>query len=489
MLQRLIDGRTKRELAVENRRLRAEVDRLRDIVAEIEPLRAQIAELQATVAQQQEQIEQLEAKLATNSRNSSKPPSSDPPGAPPRRGKKRGRKRGGQPGHEGATRKLVATEEVDEVVVCRPTSCQSCGALLLGVDPAPQRRQVIDIPTPKVVIREYQLHELGCLVCGQRTRGELPVGVGPSPFGPGLHALSALLVGRFRQSKRLVAEMLAVLFGLEMSPGSVCAMERRMSEALAVPVREVRAAIREETVVGSDETSWRALRQKAWLWIAATEKVAVFTIARRRSSKVVQRILGEAFVGVVVSDRWSAYAHLERRQLCWAHLLRDFIAMVERFNSPWHGNRLALCAVEVMAAYAQREAGHISHDEMVRRLQPVRDRTQRRLRWAANNAPGPKARAKAREILKLEPHLWTFLDDPTVPVTNNLCERLLRYAVIWRKLSYGTQSTTGARFMERILTVCATLQLQDRNVFDYLTDAAHAHFSGQAAASILPSTS
>ncbi len=197
-------------------------------------------------------------------------------------------------------------------------------------------------------------------------------------------------------------------------------------------------------------------------------------------------ILGQAFDGIVCSDRWSAYSFLERRQLCWAHCLRDFVAMGERFFSHWQASRLIPCALEVMAAVAERDAGLISHEEMVQRLEPVRERTRRYLSWTATNAPGEGARTKAREILKLEPHLWTFLSDPRVPVTNNLCERLLRYAVIWRKLSYGNQSEAGARFTERILSVCTSLQLQDRNVFAYLKEAVDAHFRGQPAPSILP---
>jgi transposase len=170
-------------------------------------------------------------------------------------------------------------------------------------------------------------------------------------------------------------------------------------------------------------------------------------------------------------------------------LLRDFVAMIERHNSPWHGQRLAECARQVMAAYAEREAGRISHEEMVQRLAPVRQRTHERLTWAAKGAPAPKTRGMAKEILKVEEHLWTFLSDPAIPVTNNLRERLLRYAVIWRKLSYGTDSEAGARFVERILTVTASLQLQQRDVFGYLATAIDAHFHGQPAPSILPITS
>ncbi len=371
----------------EIRRQTLEIEALR---IENTELRDQVVELQTTVSAQIElgenlktQLADLRSKLAVTSCNSSKPPSSDPPGAPLRksgnRGRKGVRKPGGQPGHEGTTRALVPVEQVDEVVECVPAVCEQCDCALAGIDENSQRHQVIDIPDPRLVTTEYRLHQLPCPACGARTRGKLPAGVPASWFGARLHAMTAMLVGCFRQSKRLVTELYDVVYGLSISPGSVCAMERRVSEALVVPVEEAREAIRRESVVGSDETSWRRMRRKAWLWVAATDQLAIFTIARRRGSKVVKRILGEAFAGVVTSDRWSAYSHPDCRQLCWAHLLRDFVGMMERFHSPWHGNRLRLCALEVMAAYADRQAGHISHDEMVRRLQPVRERTRRRL--------------------------------------------------------------------------------------------------------------
>ena len=483
MFERLKALKARAGLAGEVERLAAENAALRTRNAELE---AAVARLQARIGELEHRVTQQMAKLAANSRNSSKPPSSDGPATPPRPRKKSGRKRGGQPGHEGTTRAMVPVEQVDEVVDCRPTACEACGALLMGDDPAPERRQVIDIPKPRVIVREYRLHQLVCLACGRTTPGEWPAGLPDSMFGAGLHTLAAILVGRFRQSKRLVVELFEILYGLSLSPASICAMERRVAAALAAPVAEARTALRREPVVGMDETGWRHRKSKAWLWLAATEQLAVFTIARRRSSAVVKQMLGELFGGVVCCDRWSAYAHLKSRQLCWAHLRRDFTAMIERHGSPWHGQRLVACACQVMAAYADRQAGNISHEEMVRRLAPVRRRTHELLTWTAKGAPGPKARAMASEILKAEEYLWTFLTDPAIPVTNNLRERLLRYAVIWRKLSYGTDSDAGACFVGRILTVTASLQLQQRDVFAYLATAIDAQFHGQAAPSILP---
>ena len=268
------------QLASENAELRATVALLEQQVAETAELRATIAvlepqvaenaELRATVAllEQQmadlkHQIEVLTAKLAADSRNSSKPPSSDGPAAPPRRRKKGSRKRGGQPGHEGTTRAMVPVEHVNEVVDCRPTCCEACDALLLGEDPAPERRQVIDIPKPTIIVREYRIHRLACLACGRVTAGELPAGLSDSVFGVGLHTLAAILVGRFRQSKRLVVELFEILYDLSISPGSICAMERRVAAALETPVAEARAALRSERVVGKDETGWRHMKNKA----------------------------------------------------------------------------------------------------------------------------------------------------------------------------------------------------------------------------------
>lgn len=493
MLERL-SSRAKRagsgsevdRLATENAELRTENAELRTAMIE---MRTTLATQETRITELEELVERLQGKVATNSRNSSKPPSSDGPETAPRIRRKRGKKRGGQAGHEGTTRAMVPFEQVDEVVDCRPESCSACNALLLGEDRTPVRRQIIDIPPPRVFVTEYRLHRLTCLACGGTTQADMPAGLPESVFGAGLHALAAVLVGRFRQSKRLVVELFEILYSLSLSPASVCAMERRVAAALEAPVEEARTALRNAPVVGKDETGWRHKKSKAWLWLTATDQLAVFTIARRRSSAVVKQILGEAFDGVVCSDRWGAYAHLKHRQLCWAHLLRDFTAMIERHGSPWHGQWLAVCARQVMEIYAEREAGDIDHDEMVRRMEPVRQRTHKRLTWAAKMAPGPKARAMAREILKVEEHLWTFLTNPAIPVTNNLRERLLRYAVIWRKLSYGTDSDAGARFVERILSVTASLKLQQRDVFGYLTTAIEAHFHGQTAPSILPITS
>jgi len=223
--------------------------------ATITALRATSATLLERISTLEYLIEDLRAKLAINSRNSSKPPSSDGPEVAPRQAKKkRGRKPGGQPGHVGTTRAMAPIEQVDVVKDIRPMCCADCGTLLLGEDPAPLRRQVIEIPPPKVIVTEYRLHRLSCVACGCSTQAAAPAGLSPSVFGATVHALAALLVGRFRQSKRLVVELLDVLYGLTLSPGTICAMEQRVSAALEAPVDAALATLRAEEVVGKDET-------------------------------------------------------------------------------------------------------------------------------------------------------------------------------------------------------------------------------------------
>jgi transposase len=132
------------------------------------------------------------------------------------------------------------------------------------------------------------------------------------------------------------------------------------------------------------------------------------------------------------------------------------------------------------------QAGEIDRATLEAEVAPLRERMVQMLTWTAANAPGLKARATARNLLAHQDAMWRWLSDERVPLTNNLAERLLRYAVIWRKLSYGTDSLAGSRYVERLLTAVATLQLQGRDAYEYLTDLMTAHFANQPLPSLLP---
>lgn len=436
------------------------------------------------------EVAALHEQLHRNSGNSSQPPSSDGPkkGTKAVRRPKSERQRGGQPGHAGTTRKLVPLAQVKASYDLKPPACHQCGQPLAGEDAAPYRHQVTDIPPVVAEVTEYRLHTLVCDGCGAETTAELPAGVPPGAFGPRLQAMVALLSGRYHLSKRDGAEVMTDFFQVEVSLGSVPRLEQRTSEAIQEPVNEARAYIKRQPVIHMDETGWREANQKAWLWLATTTLVTVFFIRPSRGGAVAREILAAAFTGIVVSDRWSAYNWLltRFRQLCWAHLLRDFQAFVERGGSSQTlGEDLLAQARLMFDGWPKVRDGTMPRPAFQEKMQPVQAKVGELLRLGATCAH-PKTAATCRDLLKREAALWTFVYVEGVEPTNNLAERLIRSGVLWRKRSFGTQSQAGSRFTERIMTVVATLKQQHRNVLDYLVEACEAANWGKPAPSLLP---
>ena len=447
---------------------------------------ARVQELEAEVSALHEQVNR-------NSRNSSKPPSSDGPDAPPkpRKRAKSKRKRGGQPGHKGATRKLVPIEQVKDSHDIKPETCRKCGHTLEGQDPEPYRHQVTEVPPVVAEIVEYRLHVLSCPECGTETCAELPPGVPQGAFGPRLQAMVSLLSGRYRLSKRDTEEVMDDFFQAGVSTGSVCALEQRTSEAIREPVEEAREYVKGQPAVHMDETGWREANQKAWLWVAATSLVTVFLIRCSRGGQVAREMLGETFKGILNSDRWSAYNWLpvSLRQLCWSHLLRDFQAFVERGGESRRIGEAILAQSDQMFDWWHRiRDGTMTRAAFQAKMKPVQQKVGQLLRQGAACAHD-KTAGTCRDILKREEALWTFVRVEGVEPTNNLGERQVRHGVIWRKICFGTQSEAGSRFAERIMTVVSTLKQQKRNVLDYLTEACDAANWGQPAPSLLPTAS
>jgi transposase len=442
-------------------------------------------------------VEALEAEVAAlreqlnrNSDNSSQPPSSDGPKkvSKPGRRPKSERQRGGQPGHTGATRKLVPLEQVKASYDLKPPVCHQCGHHLTGEDPEPYRHQVTDIPLVVAEVTEYRLHTLVCQDCGVGTTAALPAGVPPGAFGPRLQAMVSVLSGRYHLSKRDAAEVMTDFFQAEVSLGAVPTLEQCTSEAIKEPVDEAHAYVRRQPVLHMDETGWREANQKAWLWLATTTLVTVFFIRPGRGGTVAREILGAAFTGIVVSDRWSAYNWLLTllRQLCWAHLLRDFQAFVERGGPSQALGEDLLAQTRLMFDWWPKvHDGTMPRSTFQEKMQPVQAKVGELLRLGTTCAH-PKTVATCRDILKREAALWTFVHVAGVEPTNNLAERLIRPGVLWRKRSFGTQSQAGSRFTERIMTVVATLKQQHRNVLDYLVEACDAANWGRPAPSLLP---
>ena len=450
------------------------------------PLPDDVALCHQIIRELQREVAELKARLNQNSSNSSKPPSSDPPSvkrAPPKR--PTGKKRGGQPGHKPHRRDLVSPEKVAASFNIKPEVCRGCGAVLLGDDPEPLRHQVAELPPIEPVVTEYRLHRLTCEECGERTCGQLPTGVPRGAFGPRLQAVLSLLAGAYRLGKRPIQSLAADLFGLTISTGMVCKLERATSESLEAPVEELREYIRTQDA-GADETSWRENRSKAWLWVAVTQVATVFTIAGTRGAKVIREMLGENYNRVLTSDRWTAYTWIKRRQLCWAHLRRDFQAMIDRENSGSEfGKSLLELSDQLFHWWHRVRDGTLARSSFQKYVGPLRHSLREQLERGAE-CSCKKTAGTCRKLLAQEPSLWTFVWIERIEPTNNDAERVLRHAVLWRKSSGGTDSEAGSRFVERMLSVVATARQQNRNVLDLLTACCRARLDRSAAPSLLP---
>src|SRR4051794_28578694 len=471
--------------------------RIEELEATIRKLKTEIADLNAAHQQQIQQLQQQLAdacaKLGTNSTNSSLPPSSDrfhrkrrPPAAA---GQPR-KKRGAQPGHPHQQRPLVPPDRVGQTIPCIPTNCRRCGKPLTGNDPNPLRHQVAELPVVVPAIVEYQRHRLTCPCCHTSTCGSLPPGV-QGHFAPRLEATLALLAGQYRLGLRPVVALAADLWSLDISTGMVSKLRQRTAEALELPWVQVALHVRHHPV-NIDETHWREAKQRAYLWAVLTPwaglfKIAtgrtaevalwavltpwagLFKIATGRTAEVARRLLGASYSGVATCDRLKSYWWIKRLQWCWAHLRRDFQAMIDR-DGPGKaiGERLLRQSNRMFDLWHQLKAGKRSRQPFQEGMKPVRKAVRRALQ-AGQRCGCSKTAGTCKELLEHEGRLWTFVDTVGVEPTNNEAERAERHGVLLRKTSGGTDSPAGSRVVERILTVGETCRRQGKKGLDYLS--------------------
>jgi transposase len=446
---------------------------------------ARLAEQDARIAALEAQVRHLEARLGTNASNSSTPPSANPPGATkPVVKKKSKRKPGGQPGHAPRLKQLLPPERVQQTIPFVPQCCRKCQAPLPGEagpgDPPPTRFQTIDLPPVVAVVTEYQGHARTCPCCGEVTQAAIPSTLLAHGVGPRLAAALSYLSGCHGLSKRAVEDIADALFAAPVALGTVVNLEQEMSAALAPPHQEVLEAVRAAAVKNTDETSWKLQGHLCWLWGAATATLALFVIHAKRSALGLTALLGTEIQGVLCSDRWGVYNRVPaaQRQICWAHLKRDFQKVVDRGGASATVGREGLKLVKkVFAAWHAFQDGRCTRVQLEEQLDPVVRRLNRVL-IEGTFADDATVAEFCENVLVLEDALWTFVTTPGVEPTNNHIERLLRRAVLWRKRSFGCWSEAGCRFVERILTVVQTRRLQGHNVLEYLHDALLAHRNG-----------
>lgn len=437
---------------------------------------ARLAALEAKVAE-------LEARL----HDLSKPP------VPPRQtaalpkgpGKRpTGKKPGGQPGHPPHLKTLLPPERVNRVVPFVPTVCAHCQTALLQEpgphDPPPTRHQVAELPELAAVITEYQGHGRTCPECGQVTQAAIPEAIRAHSVGAKLTGTLSYLSGCHGVSKRGVEEIAAAIFDAPVSLGTVANLEQEVSAALAPAHEEAKQAVREAEIKHLDETGWKENGRKRWLWVAATASVVVFLIHTLRNTRALRKLLGEAWTGILCSDRWRAYDEwpTARRQLCWAHLKRNWEKMLERGGKAQEIAAACLSIQKrVFESWHSFRGGGCTRLGLGNQMAPLTLEMLAVLQSGARSRDRKTKRFCARLLSKFLA-MWTFVVTEGVEPTNNHAERVQRRAVLWRRRSFGCHSADGCRFVERILTVVQTLRLQGRSVLHFLHEAVAAHRSG-----------
>jgi len=438
-------------------------------------LAAQVDDLQALVAVLQE-------RLKLDSTNSSKPPSSDGPGRGNRAQRRASeRARGAQKGHKGSFRALLDESQVDQIIDCPPPGVCECGAPVLA-DSEPLRHQVFDVPPVRAQVNEYRLFSGCCSGCGKKHRAPLPAGVPTGQIGPRALALIGTLGTHYHLTQFKIRDLLAQVLGVDFSVGAISQAHGKVAQALAAPVDEAARSLPGAPVLYMDETRYpREGTSGNWVWGAVQPKLAVYTLLPSRARYVIDSLIGEQPRAIVVSDRYAGYAHIapERRQVCWSHLVRDFIRISERKGQPGRIGAKLLGAAYVL--FRWRAA-----DKSPEEFAPLQRRVERALRQGTEQTACKRTAATCQNLLKTLPSLWTFLRDSSVQPTNNDAERALRQLVLKRKISGPTRSRRGDEFIARGFSVHETCRRQGRDLWDFMHQAVTAWIDKTAAPSMMP---
>jgi len=470
---------------------------------EIERLKQENDRLREQLAEQAKRIADLERQLALRQQNStttSKPPSSDGlAGQQRERGRrvKSRRKAGGQPGHPGHHRPLVPSDRVDTIVDLVPDACRQCEHRLHARHNVgdPRRHQITELPPIAAHITEYRCHRRQCPACGTTTLAPLPDDL-TSQFGPQLTALIAYLTVVCRLPRQVVQRLLEGVLQIPISLGSTQKAWEEASAAVATPYEELQHALTHQPVLNGDETGHRTNGAKRWLWTLVAPTFVFYTIATSRGTDVLKHLLGATFAGVLGSDRLPAYLAYAatRRQFCWAHFRRNLLSAQDlaKTVSAKRFCREALALQRQLFRLWHRFRGDphargspLTRAQLIAKTLPIEQRFFTLAGRYVHAADGDVSNL-ARALFVHHPHFFTFVREEGVEPTNNVAERALRTAVVWRKIMFGNRSAEGELAVARLLTVTRTCQLQQLSALAYLTAAIRCHRRRQAVASLLP---
>jgi transposase len=434
-------------------------------------------------------LEEKVAALSKDSSTSSKPPSSDivkPLHEQRQPGK---RKAGGQPRHPGVRRRMFKPEEIDRVEDVETFECPECGGRLEEARAEDVYiQQMVELKEKPVEVVEYRQYGHLCEKCGKIHYQPLPAEVIEGQLcGPRLQALLGYLKGNLGASYTELSQLCSDVFGTPLSRGMICRTIARVSEALAVPYKELEQSLPEEKALNIDESGWKDSGHRYWVWVFCTQMIAYFTINRSRGCKVLEEVLGKTFKGGIVSDFFSAYVSYATplQQYCLAHLIRDikFLTTLPDPEAKEFGERL----LEYF-----RRLFHYWHarDQMGPELfRKKMDRLKRRLFTFLCSTEVPKGASATmkKRLVKHWASLFRFIEHPELlQPTNNRSEQTLRHAIRVRRQTQGTRCEWGRQWSSRILTVIGTCRKQDRSAWQFIYQSVMAHNFGTKMPSLIP---
>jgi transposase len=466
--------------------MKLELDKINLTPKTLEEAAETIGHLVKIIIELKKENDSLREQLNNNSNNSSLPPSRDLK-KKKKISVKSGRKKGGQPGHKSWQRSIVPAEEVDAIVDCKPAEICECGGAI-ELKEKVEIHQVYEIPLPQYEVTEYRIYKGCCTACHIKHNGQLPTGTSRKGFGIRTQAMLSLLTSKYRLSKRLVQSWFQDVYQMPICLGSVSNVEQTVSQSLKVIHEEVFSAVQAEKIIHVDETGHKECNKSGWAWIASAPQYTYFMLHKSRGKKIAKEIIGDPQGRMIISDRYSAYNYLpsENHQICWAHLKRDFQKIADRPDKPGRiGTNLLKCYRLLFGfwktAYKQEAELCKKQKKRLRRFK------NRMLRWLVigTECGHDKTARTCENILGYQRSLWHFFDNQQISPTNNHAERQLRPLVISKKLTFGTQSNRGSRYIERIFTVLTSCKQQGRDVFAFVTEAVQNSFAGKAAPSLL----
>lgn len=364
---------------------------------------------------------------------------------------------------------------------CVPPPVCECGSTVVLDMEEPIRHQVFDVPPVKAQVREYRRYAGCCAGCSKAYRAALPKGVPSGQLGPRALALVGTLGTHFQLTQLKIRDLMARMLGVDFSVGAISQAQGKVALALDAPMKEVAQFAKQAAVKHMDETRYPREGSANWVWAVVTPKVAWYSVLPSRARYIATSLVGEKFNGVLVSDRYAVYNYVDaqKRQICWAHLIRDFTRISQRQGIAGQVGRGLLASGYILFRWRKEGKTTLQFDPLCRRV-------KRLLLQGAAQTQCTRTANICANLLKLLPALWTFLDNDAVAPTNNEAERALRALVLKRKISGPTRSKRGGDFLANGFSTFETCRRQGRDLWNFMHEAVVAWIDKSPAPSLVP---